>query len=797
MHRPVSIRSGDLLAVRAQGPSATSSTSVDDAYAQLMAALACDRPIAYSANLARVAGDAKAGLMLSQLLYWTRVGVEVEAHQGWIAKTREQWARETALSRSEQESARSTLVASGLIEECRVGMPGKLAYRVCLPRLSVALAELLNSEPVQWSLFDVRRNADQVRSLLGKGMAFYRAYAEVTGSVTAAVFIARAIQTQRVLAGAGRGLSDWFTFSPAGWAIDTGLTQAQLRTAKQKLCAANHLEQAQLLYPRRRSVLRVRLTELTAAVLQLRLNQMADGRPSGGLLELLGRELAQVAGGTGVNQEQVRSTKVRRQKDDFERPEWPVVSPGYGRPFWPNSRDGDGLNLAFTEPLDAGGVQDSEGPPNWQTVSAGYVAPDWRAGSNACASKPQEFERPEWPTVYGSITRPNWPDLSGVGARGYPVTPSLGAPDARSAADLPPEWRSDRAVDSAPDWRTNRQAEGLDARQASPANFANLGSENLPMVSGRISQETGEFKGLRAPATAGFDTSDGRFSQHAWLDLAALHARAGCLTTKETTPPPPTPSAVQAGMISANDLGGGGGRLIEGLPEPSPDSLVWPSLPGAVVEGLRRMLSDHRVARGLGAERLQLLLDELASTLERGRVRSPAAYLGAMLAKEARGELDLSAAYEWQARRRAAPTQGLPSITPSAKTRQLQEAAGPLPPKVAPIEVADPLAQSLWDECLHLLLSQGRISEPHLQLWLKPLKVALDQERSALLLCASRFKVDHIKAAYLPHIAQAWRQVLEQSAHATNLQPADRWQCLLVTALPSSLRPVAAATPNP
>lgn len=250
-------------------------------------------------------------------------------------------------------------------------------------------------------------------------------------------------------------------------------------------------------------------------------------------------------------------------------------------------------------------------------------------------------------------------------------------------------------------------------------------------------------------------------------------------------------------MISANDLGGGGGRLIEGRPDPSPDSLVWPALPGTVVDGLRRMLSDHRVARGLGAERLQLLLDELASTLERGRVRSPAAYLGAMLAKEARGELDLSAAYEWQARRRAAPTQGLPSITPSAKTRQLQEAAGPLPPEVAPIETADPLAQSLWDECLHLLLSQGRISEPHLQLWLKPLKVALDQERSALLLCASRFKVDHIKAAYLPHIAQAWRQVLEQSAHATNLQPADRWQCLLVTALPSSLRPVAAATPNP
>ena len=34
--------------------------------AQLLAALASDRPIGYSANLARVAGDAKAGLLLSQ-----------------------------------------------------------------------------------------------------------------------------------------------------------------------------------------------------------------------------------------------------------------------------------------------------------------------------------------------------------------------------------------------------------------------------------------------------------------------------------------------------------------------------------------------------------------------------------------------------------------------------------------------------------------------------------------------------------------------------------------------------------
>ena len=61
--------------------------------------MASDRPIGYSANLARVAGDAKAGLLLSQLMYWTRVGVEVESQDGWISKSREQWTLETGLSR--------------------------------------------------------------------------------------------------------------------------------------------------------------------------------------------------------------------------------------------------------------------------------------------------------------------------------------------------------------------------------------------------------------------------------------------------------------------------------------------------------------------------------------------------------------------------------------------------------------------------------------------------------------------------------------------------------------------------
>ncbi|MDV7400083.1 hypothetical protein RZS08_52190, partial [Arthrospira platensis SPKY1] len=52
---------------------------------------------------------------------------------------------------------------------------------------------------------------------------------------------------------------------------------------------------------------------------------------------------------------------------------------------------------------------------------------------------------------------------------------------------------------------------------------------------------------------------------------------------------------------------------------------------------------------------MQLILDELAAGLAKGRVKgdAAAAYLGALLSKEAKGELELSAAYDWQARRMA------------------------------------------------------------------------------------------------------------------------------------------------
>ena len=56
------------------------------------------KPIAYLPDLAKALGSVKAGLFLSQLLYWMDKGADED---GWLYKTREELYDETGLSRKE------------------------------------------------------------------------------------------------------------------------------------------------------------------------------------------------------------------------------------------------------------------------------------------------------------------------------------------------------------------------------------------------------------------------------------------------------------------------------------------------------------------------------------------------------------------------------------------------------------------------------------------------------------------------------------------------------------------------
>ncbi|WP_310645215.1 hypothetical protein [Limnohabitans sp.] len=283
-------------------------SSLVDGYAAVSAAftsaLAGERPIAYSVNLAKLTGDAKAALFLSQLVYWTRVGVNIEHHGGWIFKTREQWQGETALSRYEQESARSHLLDAGLMQEARIGSPARNCYRLVPEELGMGLSRLLDT-PVQLSLLDLRSRSEharqQLRTLLGHNLAFYRVFTEITPSLTSAIFLTKALAVQRNIQTAQANKiksnpsptlnpsipweAEWFHLSPTTWFEETGLTIAQQRDCKQKLCLEGLIETAIQTHPKKRQFLRVDMNKL---VQTLEKNLLAKAQKTGTAKGVLG-----------------------------------------------------------------------------------------------------------------------------------------------------------------------------------------------------------------------------------------------------------------------------------------------------------------------------------------------------------------------------------------------------------------------------------------------------------------------------------------------------------------------------
>ncbi|PTB17005.1 hypothetical protein C9I57_30345 [Trinickia symbiotica] len=192
------------------------------------------RPIAFALRFAQLTGHPKAALMLSQLVYWTRHGRDVEDAQGWIHKTREAWGVEVGLSREEQENARRRLMRLNLLEEHRGGRPARMHFRLKADVLSAELDKReAVREPLQLTLEFLRAQERNTQGTIGATMAFYRVLVEVTGSVNAALLLSRMIQLQRSTLDADDW--DWFTVTSQEWARDLALHRRQLENAKARL----------------------------------------------------------------------------------------------------------------------------------------------------------------------------------------------------------------------------------------------------------------------------------------------------------------------------------------------------------------------------------------------------------------------------------------------------------------------------------------------------------------------------------------------------------------------------------
>lgn len=87
--------------------------------------------VAYQRGLARAVGDHSAGLLLSQMWYWSER--QPAERDGWFFMTQEQIEDELVMHRKEQESSRRRLRALGVLEEARRGVPAKLWFRINRP----------------------------------------------------------------------------------------------------------------------------------------------------------------------------------------------------------------------------------------------------------------------------------------------------------------------------------------------------------------------------------------------------------------------------------------------------------------------------------------------------------------------------------------------------------------------------------------------------------------------------------------------------------------------------------------
>lgn len=99
------------------------------------------RPVAYNPGLSAILGSVKAGLFLSQLLFWWGKG----RYPGWIYKTIYEIRRETFLSRKEQETAVKICIKLGVIEKRIFGIPGKRYFKINVDQI-YALIEKYHNE---------------------------------------------------------------------------------------------------------------------------------------------------------------------------------------------------------------------------------------------------------------------------------------------------------------------------------------------------------------------------------------------------------------------------------------------------------------------------------------------------------------------------------------------------------------------------------------------------------------------------------------------------------------------------
>ena len=228
------------------------------------------RAIAVPVRVMCVAGDTAAGILLSQLIYWTRHSTNVPCGDGWIFKSARDWQHETGMSWKVQHRARLHLLGEGLIEERKHAMPARLEFRVKLATLADRLGALVNVRIDQQTLQSFSTLVGPTAELLlGRPYLYFSLLATVLPLHAAMLCsrllltsrmpglrLSRAMEVEHLASWADTGHSLWSTVRMVRmhrdvWRDQTGLTRDQWQTARRKLREVGVLAERQHNFPRR------------------------------------------------------------------------------------------------------------------------------------------------------------------------------------------------------------------------------------------------------------------------------------------------------------------------------------------------------------------------------------------------------------------------------------------------------------------------------------------------------------------------------------------------------------------
>jgi hypothetical protein len=104
-----------------------------------------NRVVGYSPDLARLVGGATIGLFLSQLLFLSDKGANIE---GWVYKSEHEMGKETGLTKREQQTARRKLLALGVIVIMRGGWKNTYHFKVIWEKLYQVIAGMQREQTV-------------------------------------------------------------------------------------------------------------------------------------------------------------------------------------------------------------------------------------------------------------------------------------------------------------------------------------------------------------------------------------------------------------------------------------------------------------------------------------------------------------------------------------------------------------------------------------------------------------------------------------------------------------------------